>query len=206
MGRVCRARTPSASVTSMSMSLPAPRVLGDVIPGGIVRDIALVLGGSALTGVAAQVALPLPFTPVPLTLQTFAVLLVGASLGTVRGVLSMGLYLVAGVVGVPWFANATSGAGGASFGYVIGFVVAAALVGRLAERGATTGPLRTAAVMVVGNLAIYAVGVPWLMAVAHVGFAKALALGVVPFLIGDLIKVAVAAGAFPSAWRLSGRR
>ncbi|MDQ6715996.1 MAG: biotin transporter BioY [Actinomycetota bacterium] len=190
----------------MSMSLPAPRVLGDVIPGGIVRDIALVLGGSALTGVAAQVALPLPFTPVPLTLQTFAVLLVGASLGTVRGVLSMGLYLVAGVVGVPWFANATSGAGGASFGYVIGFVVAAALVGRLAERGATTGPLRTAAVMVVGNLAIYAVGVPWLMAVAHVGFAKALALGVVPFLIGDLIKVAVAAGAFPSAWRLSGRR
>ncbi len=206
MGRVCRARTPSASVTSMSMSLPAPRVLGDVIPGGIVRDIALVLGGSALTGVAAQVAIPLPFTPVPLTLQTFAVLLVGASLGTVRGVLSMGLYLVAGVVGVPWFANATSGAGGASFGYVIGFVVAAALVGRLAERGATTGPLRTAAVMVVGNLAIYAVGVPWLMAVAHVGFATALALGVVPFLIGDLIKVAVAAGAFPSAWRLSGRR
>ncbi len=190
----------------MSMTFPAPRVLGDVIPGGAVRDVALVLGGSALTGLAAQVAIPLPFTPVPLTLQTFAVLLVGASLGTVRGMLSMGLYLVAGVVGVPWFAQGTSGAAGASFGYVVGFILAALLVGRLAERGATRGPLSTAGVMVLGNLAIYAIGVPWLMVVAQVGFAKALALGVIPFLIGDLIKVAVAAGLFPSAWRLAGRR
>jgi len=190
----------------MSMSLPAPRVLGDVIHGGVVRDVALVLGGSVLTGLAAQVSIPLPFTPVPLTLQTFAVLLVGASLGTVRGVLSLGLYLGAGVVGVPWFSGGTSGAGGASFGYVLGFVIAAALAGRLAERGATRGPARTAGVMILGNLAIYAVGVPWLMGFAHLGFPKALALGVVPFLLGDLIKVAVAAGFFPSAWRLAGHR
>ena len=190
----------------MSLTLPAPRVLGDVIPGGLARDAALVVGGSVLTGLAAQVSIPLPFTPVTLTLQTFAVLLVGASLGTVRGVLSMCLYLTAGVAGVPWFSAGTSGAGGASFGYVLGFVLAAALVGRLAERGATRGPVRTAGVMVLGNLAIYAVGVPWLMGVAHVGFVKALSLGVIPFLLGDLVKVAVASGLFPSVWRLAGHR
>ena len=138
----------SASVTPMSMSLPAPRVLGDVIPGGIVRDALLVVGGAAFTALSAQVSIPLPFTPVPLTLQTFAVLLTGAALGTVRGVLSMSLYLVAGVLGAPVFSNHTSGWGGASFGYVIGFVVAAAVVGRLAEGGATRGIARTAGVMV----------------------------------------------------------
>lgn len=190
----------------MSMSLPAPRVLGDVLPGGAVRDVVLVAGGAALTAVAAQVAIPLPFTPVPLTLQTFAVLLVGASLGTVRGIASMLLYLAVGVAGAPVFSHGSSGWGGASFGYVIGFVAAALLVGKLAERGATRGPVATAGVMVLGNLAIYAVGVPWLMNVAHVDLAKALALGVVPFLVGDAIKVAVAAGLFPAAWRLTGHR
>lgn len=188
----------------MSISLPAPRVLGDVIPGGLVRDVALVVGGAGLTALAAQVSIPLAFTPVPLTLQTFAVLLVGASLGTARGAASMLLYLVAGVAGAPVFSGGSAGAGGASFGYIVGFVLAAALVGRLAERGATRGALRTAAVMILGNLAIYAVGVPWLMAAVRVDLAKALALGVVPFLIGDLLKVALAAGFFPSAWRLAG--
>ena len=194
----------SASVTPMSMSLPAPRVLGDVIPGGIVRDALLVVGGAAFTALSAQVSIPLPFTPVPLTLQTFAVLLTGAALGTVRGVLSMSLYLVAGVLGAPVFSNHTSGWGG--FGYVIGFVVAAAVVGRLAEGGATRGVARTAGVMVIGNLVIYAVGVPWLMAVANLSLPRALALGVVPFLIGDAIKVAAAAGLFPATWRLTGHR
>ena len=188
------------------MTLPAPRVLGDVIPGGIVRDAVLVVGGAALTALAAQVSIPLPFTPVPLTLQTFAVLLTGAALGTVRGVLSMTLYLLAGVLGAPVFSNHSSGWGGVSFGYVIGFVVAAGVVGFLAERGATRGILRTAGVMVIGNLVIYAVGVPWLMAVAHISFTQALALGVVPFLIGDAIKIAIAAGLFPAAWRLTGHR
>jgi biotin transport system substrate-specific component len=188
----------------MSMSLPAPRVLGDILPGGLVRDAALVLGGAAMTAVAAQVSVPLPFTPVPLTLQTFAVLLVGASLGTVRGVMSMLLYLLVGVAGAPVFSNGSSGWGGPSFGYVVGFVVAAALVGRLAEGGLTRTPARTAGVMVLGNLAVYAVGVPWLMTVAHVDLPRALALGVVPFVLGDAIKVAVAAGLFPATWRLAG--
>ena len=123
-----------------------------------------------------------------------------------RGVLAMSLYLVAGVLGAPVFSNHTSGWGGASFGYVIGFVVAAAVVGRLAEGGATRGVARTAGVMVIGNLVIYAVGVPWLMAVANVSLPRALALGVVPFLIGDAIKVAAAAGLFPATWRLTGHR
>lgn len=188
------------------MSFPAPRVLGDVIPGGIVRDAVLVAGGAALTALAAQVSIPLPFTPVPLTLQTFAVLLVGAALGTVRGLASMALYLLAGVAGAPVFSHGSSGWGGASFGYIVGFVLAAAIVGRLAEGGATRGPVRTAAVMVLGNLVIYAVGVPWLMAVAQAGLGKALALGVVPFLVGDAVKVAIAAGLLPATWRLAGHR
>ena len=200
----------------MSMSLPSDhgpraqavraRVLGDVIPGGLARDVTLVVGGAALTALAAQVAVPLPFTPVPITLQTFAVLLVGASLGTVRGFASILLYLAVGVAGAPIFSGGSSGMGGASFGYVIGFVLAAALVGRLAERGATRGTLATAGIMIAGNLAVYAVGVPWLMAEADVGLGKGLALGFVPFVIGDLIKVAVAAGLFPTTWRLLGRR
>ena len=196
----------------MSVALPAPpvprlpRVLGDVVPGGLVRDLTLIAGGAALTAVAAQVAVPLPGTPVPVTLQTFAVLLVGAALGTIRGALSMLLYLLVGMAGAPVFSHGTSGWGGASFGYVIGFVVAAVVVGRLAERGATRTPARTAGVMVMGNLAIYAVGVPWLMAVAHVDLPAALGLGVVPFLIGDAVKVVVAAGLLPATWRLAGRR
>ena len=192
-------------MTQMSLSV-RPRVLGDAIPGGVARDVALVLGGAALVGVAAQIAIPLPFTPVPLTLQTLAVLLVGASLGTVRGFASLALYTVVGIAGVPWFSQGSHGYGGASFGYILGFVLAAAVAGRLAEQGHTRSPLRTAGLMVLGSLAIYAVGVPWLMASLHVGLATGLALGLTPFLVGDAIKLAVAAGLLPSAWRLVGRR
>ena len=145
----------------MAMATPAPRGLADFASRTAIAQIALVVGGAALVGIAAQIAIPLPFTPVPLTLQTFAVLLVGASLGSLRGALSMVVYLLAGMVGVPWFAEGSSGYS-PSFGYIIGFIVAAFIVGRLAERGATTTALRTAGLMVIGNLAIYAVGVTWL--------------------------------------------
>lgn len=186
----------------MSMTVPTPRVLGDAIPGGLTRDVALVAGGAGLTGIAAQIALPLPFTPIPLTLQTLAVLLVAGSLGTKRGLASMLLYVGVGAAGVPWFQNGTSGFT-ASFGYAVGFLLAALLVGRLAESGGTRRPMNTAAVMIAGSLAIYAVGVPWLMFATGIGLGKALAIGVLPFVIGDLIKVAVAAGAMPSAWKFS---
>lgn len=190
-----------SSITSVG-----PRTLADVLPGGLVRNIALVVGGAGFVGVTAQVAIPLPFTPVPLTLQTFSVLLTIAVLGSTRGLASMGLYIAAGMVGVPWFSDGQSGFAFASFGYVVGFLLAAILVGKLAERGADRSPLRTIAMMVLGNLAIYAVGVPWLMFQAGLSLPSALALGVVPFLIGDLLKIAVAAGVLPATWKLLNSR
>jgi biotin transport system substrate-specific component len=185
----------------MALTTPVPRVLADYAANTRLAQIALVAGGAAFVGVAAQIAIPLPFTPVPLTLQTFAVLLVGAALGSLRGVLSMVIYLLVGMVGVPWFAEGSSGFSSASFGYILGFIVAAFIVGRLAERGASTTAARSAALMVIGNLAIYAVGVTWLKFAVDVNWATALSLGVVPFLIGDAVKIALAAGLLPLSWR-----
>ena len=190
-----------SSVTSVS-----PRTLGDVIPGGLVRSIALVVGGAVFVGLTAQVAIPLPFTPVPLTLQTFSVLLGGAALGSVRGALSMALYLLAGVAGVPWFANQQSGWAFASFGYIVGFVAAAWLVGRLAERGADRRVVPTIGMMALGNVVIYVFGVAGLMLLADLPFSTALAKGVLPFLIGDVIKILLAAGLLPGTWKLINSR
>lgn len=190
----------------MSSISVSPRTLGDAVPGGLVRSVALVASGAALVGLSAQVAIPLPFTPVPLSLQTFAVLLVGAVLGSRRGAASMALYLLAGVAGVPWFTQHQSGWAFASFGYVVGFVVAAWLVGRLAERGVDRHVLPSIGLMVLGNLAIYAFGVPGLMLATGMSLVSALTLGVLPFLVGDAVKIAVAAGLLPAAWKLVGSR
>jgi biotin transport system substrate-specific component len=187
-----------------SISSIQPRTLADVIPGGLARNVALVAGGACFVGLTAQVSVPLPFTPVPLTLQTMSVLLTVAVLGSRRGVLSMALYVLAGMAGVPWFTAHNSGWAFATFGYVLGFVVAALVVGHLAERGGDRTPLRAAGLMVLGNLAIYAVGVPGLMAFTDMSLSTALAKGAVPFLIGDAIKIAVAAGLLPIAWKLVG--
>lgn len=185
----------------MTFATPAPRVLADYAARNAVTQVALVLGGAAFVGLAAQIAVPLPFTPVPLTLQTFAVLLTGAALGSLRGVLAMTIYAIAGVAGVPWFSEGSSGFGGASFGYILGFILAAFIVGRLAERGASTTSLRTAGLMVVGNIVIYAVGVAWLKISLDATWATAIALGLTPFLIGDAIKIALAAGLLPLSWK-----
>jgi biotin transport system substrate-specific component len=189
-----------------AIALPRKRVLADVIavPGKVqlVRDAVLVLAGTGLIALSAQASLPLPWTPVPLSLQTFAVLLTGASLGLARGGLSAALYLLVGMSGVGWFAEGRSGWQFASFGYLVGFVLAAVLVGRLAEHGGDRTVVRTAATMVLGNVVIYALGVGWLMSYAHVGLAKGLELGFTPFLLGDAIKIAVAAGLLPAAWVL----
>lgn len=187
-----------------SLSTVKAPTLADAIPGGVARNVALVAGGAGFVGLSAQLIVPLPFTPVPLTLQTFAVLLTVAALGKWRGLASMGLYLAAGVAGVPWFSGQNSGYSFAAFGYILGFLLAAILVGHLAERGADRHVLKTAGTMIAGNLAIYAVGVPWLMLVADVSFGKALALGVLPFLIGDVIKIVAAAGLLPATWKLLG--
>lgn len=183
-------------------SMVRPAVLSDLIPASRVRDVALVVGGAALTGLAAQLSFPVPGSPVPVTGQTFAVVLVGAALGMNRAALSMALYMLAGVAGVPWFAGGASGFAGAGFGYVLGFIAAAALVGRLAERGGDRTVPRTVGTMVLGNLVIYAFGLPVLIAVTGMDLSKAFAVGAGNFLLGDALKIAVAAGLLPAAWKL----
>ncbi|MEU1074810.1 MULTISPECIES: biotin transporter BioY [unclassified Streptomyces] len=182
------------------------RVLADLLPGARTRDAVLVLGGATLTGLAAQIAVPVPGSPVPVTGQTFAALLVGTALGARRGFLSLGLYALIGAAGMPWFANGTSGAGGASFGYVLGMLLASTVVGALARRGGDRSALRTAGTMVLGSAIIYAVGVPYLAASADVSLTRAVALGLTPFLLGDALKAALAMGALPTAWKFVGRK
>ena len=126
-------------MTTTSVAL-RPRVLADLLPGSLLRDVLLVAAAAALTGLAAQVSIPL--VPVPVTLQTFTVLLAGAALGPLRGGASMLLYLAVGAAGVPWFAEQNSGIALPTFGYIVGFVVAAAVVGGLARRGADRTVLR----------------------------------------------------------------
>lgn len=195
------------------MSATTPGVLVDAIgfrattaTGSAVRNAALVLGGAAFVGLAAQIAVPLPFTPVPVTGQTFAVLLAGAALGTWRALASMSVYLIAALAGVPWLASQSaalkSGALVPSFGYVIGFIAAAGLAGWLAERGWTRSPIRTAGVFALGNVVIYGFGLTWLKFALDVSWAKAVEFGLTPFLLGDALKIAAAAALFPAAWKL----
>lgn len=176
------------------------RVLADLVPGSRVRDALLVGSFALVIGLSAQVAVPLPFTPVPVTGQTFAVLLGAAALGAGRAGLGAGLYLVLGMIGVPWF----TATGGASFGYIIGFVAAALIVGRLARCGNDRTVGRTVALMAVGNLVIYAFGVTGLALVLGVGLVEATLLGVVPFLVGDTVKLIMAAALLPATWKLVG--
>ncbi|MEU5279651.1 biotin transporter BioY [Streptomyces asoensis] len=189
----------------MSTAAVAPartgKVLADLLPSSRVRDIALVLGGAALTGLAAQIAVPVPGSPVPVTGQTFAALLVGTTLGARRGVSSLALYALAGLAGVPWFAGGASGLS-VSFGYVLGMILATAAVGALARRGADRSVPRMAATMLLGEAVIYLVGVPYLAFAADMSASAAVAAGLTPFLIGDAVKAALAMGLLPTAWKL----
>ncbi|MBW8482761.1 biotin transporter BioY [Actinomadura parmotrematis] len=180
-------------------------VLGDLLPGSLARDAALVAGAAAFVGVMAQISVPLPGTPVPVSGQTFAVLLAGAALGWGRSALGMLVYLLAGMAGAPWFADGGSGTSLPTLGYAIGFVVAAAVVGHLAALGGDRTPLRTVATMALGTVIIYLAGVPYLAASLGVDLGKAVHLGLTPFLVGDALKVALAAGLLPAAWKLAGR-
>ena len=185
--------------TAVATARPG-QVLADLLPASRVRDIALVLGGAALTGLAAQLSVPVPGSPVPVTGQTFAALLVGTSLGAGRGFLSLALYALLGLAGVPWFAGGTHGSG-ASFGYIIGMLLASAAVGALARRGADRSVLRMAGTMILGEVIIYAVGVPYLAVSLGLSTSAAIAAGLTPFLLGDALKAALAMGATPAAWK-----
>ncbi|NED92367.1 biotin transporter BioY [Streptomyces sp. SID11233] len=197
----------------MSTAAAAPvrtgAVLADLLPAARHRyavDTALVLGGAALTGIAAQIAVPVPGSPVPVTGQTFAALLVGTALGARRGFLALAVYALVGMAGMPWFSAGSSGAGGASFGYVLGMLLAATVVGGLARRGGDRSVLRTAGTMVLGSAIIYSVGVPYLALSTGMSASAAIAAGLTPFLLGDALKAALAMGALPASWKLIGRR
>ncbi|GAA0341662.1 biotin transporter BioY [Streptomyces turgidiscabies] len=177
------------------------QVLADLLPASRVRDAALVLGGAALTGIAAQIAVPVPGSPVPVTGQTFAALLVGTALGAGRGLAALVVYALAGLAGVPWFAEGDSGTS-VSFGYILGMLLASAAVGALARRGADRSMPRMAGAMLLGEAIIYAIGVPYLALAADMSMSAAIAAGLTPFLIGDALKAALAMGILPTAWKL----
>lgn len=181
------------------------QVLADLLPASRAKDAAFVIGGAALTGIAAQIAVPVPGSPVPVTGQTFAALLVGTALGARRGFLSLAVYALVGMAGLPWFAEAGSGVAAPSLGYVLGMLLAATVVGALARRGGDRSVLRTAGTMVLGSAIIYAVGVPYLAAATGMSLTQAVAAGLTPFLIGDAVKAALAMGALPTAWKFLNR-
>ncbi|URN16095.1 MULTISPECIES: biotin transporter BioY [Streptomyces] len=183
-------------------------VLADLLPSSRARtnDLVLVAGGAVLTGLAAQIAVPVPGSPVPVSGQTFAALLVGTALGARRGFFSLALYVLAGMAGVPWFAQGTAGYAMLTLGYVLGMLLAATVVGALARRGGDRSVPRMAGTMAVGSLVVYAVGVPYLALATGMPLSQAVAVGMVPFLVGDALKAALAMGLVPTAWKLLGDR
>jgi biotin transport system substrate-specific component len=192
----------------MQLAHSRPRVLIDAVwpVSGIGREIALVLAGSLLIALSAQIQILPPFSPVPVTGQTFAVLLLGALYGSRRGAATVVTVLVFGAFGLPVFAGGAAGLSrfaGPTAGYLLGFVIAAFAVGSLSERGWDRRPWTTAASMIIGNLIIYAAGVLWLA--RFVGWDAVLPAGVLPFLAGDAVKIVLATVLLPAGWRLVGR-
>ena len=174
-----------------------------------VRDVVLVIAGALLIYLTARVSIPVPGSPVPITGQTFGVLLVGGALGFRRGFAAVGLYVLLGVVGLPFFAEGKGGLSviwGATGGYLIGFVVAGALVGRLAELGWDRQIGGALGAMLIGNVVIYVVGLPWLKVVTGMSTEETVANGLTPFILGDVLKLVLAAVLFPAAWWIVGRR
>lgn len=194
-------------MTTLAQALPRPRDRS----ARLALDIGLIVGASLLVAASAQLTIHLRF--VPITMQTLAVLLVGATLGSLRGGAAIALYLAEGASGLPFFAEGKAGVDylllrdpvHTSGGYLWGFLLAAVLVGFLAERGWDRNLGSALGAMFLGNVAIYLVGVPWLADALGTSIEGALPFGLYPFIIGDTIKLLLAAGALPVAWRLVGR-
>jgi biotin transport system substrate-specific component len=180
-----------------------------VFPQSKVVAVALVVGAAALTALAAQWRLVLPFTPVPITGQTFAVLLTGAALGWRLGAAGQGLYLAVGILGAPVFSEASGGwevITGATGGYLVGFLFAAALVGWMAQSGQDRAFATMFTAFIAGSAVIYVFGVLGLIAATGWPLSEAVAKGVAPFLLGDLVKAAAAGILLPGTWKLLGER
>jgi biotin transport system substrate-specific component len=191
---------------------PRRQVLADLLPEVRSRTVMLVVAGALLTAVASQVRVPLGFTPVPINLATFAAVFVGGALGARRGAASMGVFVVAGVVGFPFFAGGGSGwehVAGATGGYLLCYPLMAAIVGAAAERGRDRHVVPFVVAVVAANVVLYAVGAVWLsraVGVPVLGWeSSGFSMGVRPFLAGDLVKMLAAGALFPAAWRLVGR-
>lgn len=195
-----------------------PVVISDVVPRPriqslrLAREILLLSGFALLTAALAQLRIPLGFTPVPITGQTLGVLLAGATLGAWRGAGSQLLYWLLGMVGLPFYSNATGGwsvATGPTMGYLVGFIIAAAVVGRLAEYRHDRRVLTSVSAMTMGSMIIYVCGATWLAIDLGIpvatGEQNAISLGVTPFLVGDVIKMCLAGLATASTWRFINR-
>jgi biotin transport system substrate-specific component len=191
----------SSTALVPSLVRPSTRV------AALVADAVLVAIGVTLIALSAQVVVYLSWTPVPVTGQTFAVLLVGGAYGATRAFATMAAYLVVGGLGYGVFAQHASGwdvlkFSSATGGYLVGMLVAAALVGTLADRGWDRNPLRSLPTMVLGNIVIYAFGFVWLQHALGTSASQTWHLGVKPFLWGDAIKILLAAGLLPLAWKV----
>jgi biotin transport system substrate-specific component len=191
---------------TFNMTTLAPTLYTRAFPrmAAWLRDLMLITVGALFVAILAQVKIPLPFTPVPLTGQTFAVLLIAAALGSKRGAASMVFYIALGAFGLPVFAGGAAGMAylsGATLGYLIGFVLAAYVVGLLAERGLERDFRTSILPFLAGTVIIYACGVAWLTVVLG-SFGKAVTAGFLPFVVGDIIKLVAAALALPAAWKI----
>lgn len=196
-------------MTVWHATAPRPVLAEWLLPRAATRAGVTIVGAAALTAVAAQIAVPIPGSPVPVTGQTFAVLLTAAALGPARGLAAQLLYLAAGIAGLPVFAHGAHGAEvvlGASGGYLAGFGAAALIVGYGARFGADRSPVRTLAVYALASAAIYLIGTTWLCLDTGMSASAGIAAGVTPFLPGDAAKALLAAGLLPGAWKLAGRK
>jgi biotin transport system substrate-specific component len=193
----------------MPETMSHPKVLIDSLwtRDGLARDFTLVLGGSLLIAAAAQLRIALPFTPVPLTGQTFAVLLLGALYGARRGAATAMSYLMLGIMGLPVFSAAPPGPAALvspTAGYLAGFVAAAWVTGSLSERGWDRKPITAALAMLIGSAVLFACGLLWLG--RFTGWDLVIQTGLLPFIPGDLLKIALATALLPAGWRFLGRR
>ncbi len=193
-------------------SVPAfptrPLVLADLVPAVRARNVVLVAMGVLFTALLAQVSVPVPGSPVPVTGQTLAVVLTAASLGPARGVSVQVVYILAALVGLPFYSEASGGwdvVVGATGGYVFGFIPAAYLIGLAARHGADRRFRTSVPLFVAGQAVVFAVGVPWLALATGMSAAQALEAGFYPFILGGLVKAAVAAAVLGGAWRVARR-